>query len=103
NIPFLRPSVPVIYHHHERWDGTGYPEGLAGEDIPLAARIFILADIYDALISDRPYRKAMERSEIIKYMISERGKIFDPEIIDLFIENIDSLTNYSGREDFLRS
>ncbi|MDC7241853.1 MAG: HD-GYP domain-containing protein, partial [Spirochaetales bacterium] len=67
NIPFLRPAVPVIYHHHERWDGTGYPAGLAGEDIPLAARIFILADVYDALISNRPYRKAMERSEIIKY------------------------------------
>ncbi len=103
NIPFLRPAVPVIYHHHERWDGRGYPAGLAGEDIPLAARIFILADIYDALISDRPYRKAMDRDEIIKYMKSEREKIFDPGIIDLFIEKIDTMTNYSESEDFLRS
>lgn len=103
NIPFLIPAVPVIYHHHERWDGNGYPSGLKGEDIPLAARIFILADVYDALISDRPYREAMEKEEIITYMLSERGTYFDPELLDSFLEDIDDLTSYREMGDFLKA
>ncbi|MDC7232205.1 MAG: HD-GYP domain-containing protein [Spirochaetales bacterium] len=103
NVPFLKPAVPVIYHHHERWDGKGYPAGLKGEDIPIACRIFILADVYDALISDRPYRKAMEKEEIIDYMKSERGTYFDPELLDLFLGDIDSLTSYREIGDFLHA
>ena len=93
NIPFLSRSLPVIYSHHERWDGSGYPDGLKEEEIPFNARIFILADIYDALVSDRPYRKAMEQEEIISIMSSEKGKIFDPELLDLFIKNINEVTS----------
>jgi HD-GYP domain-containing protein (c-di-GMP phosphodiesterase class II) len=103
NIPFLKPAVPVIYHHHERWDGNGYPAGLKGKDIPLAARIFILADVYDALISDRPYRKAMKKEEIITYMKSERGTYFDPELLDIFLEDLDHLTYYRDLGDFLKA
>ncbi|MBF9017011.1 MULTISPECIES: HD-GYP domain-containing protein [unclassified Oceanispirochaeta] len=103
NIPFLKPAVPVIYHHHERWDGTGYPSGLKGEDIPLAARIFILADVYDALISDRPYRKAMEKEEIVNYMKSERGTYFDPDLLDIFLADLDNLTYYRELGDFLKA
>lgn len=102
NIPFLKPAVPVIYHHHERWDGKGYPFGLEGEDIPLAARIFILADIYDALISDRPYRKAMKKEEIVSYMKSERGTFFDPELLDIFLRDLDELTYYKELGEFLK-
>ncbi len=103
NIPFLRPAVPVIYHHHERWDGKGYPEGLGGHDIPLAARIFMIADVYDALISDRPYRKAMSREEIVKYMISEREVFFDPELLDLFLEDVDSMVRDRANDEILFS
>ena len=92
NIPFLKPAMNVIYYHHERWDGTGYPEGLKGEEIPYTARIFMIADIYDALISDRPYRKAMSRGEIADYMLREKGSFFDPDLINLFLEDMDTLT-----------
>ncbi|MDA3956977.1 HD domain-containing phosphohydrolase [Oceanispirochaeta sp.] len=93
NIPFLRPAIPVIYYHHERWDGQGYPEGLKGDGIPYTARIFMIADIYDALISDRPYRKAMSQSDITDYMCSERGTFFDPELIDIFLNDVNNLTS----------
>jgi hypothetical protein len=103
SIPFLKPAVPVIYHHHERWDGKGYPEGLGGTDIPLAARIFMIADVYDALISDRPYRKAMSREEIVDYMRSEREVFFDPELLDLFLEDVDSMVRDRANDENLIS
>ena len=103
NIPFLKPAVPVIYHHHERWDGQGYPLGLKGSDIPLSARIFIIADVYDALISDRPYRKAMNREEIVDYMRSEREVYFDPEILDLFLDDVDGIVKQRQDDGILIS
>jgi putative nucleotidyltransferase with HDIG domain len=77
-----RPWVPVIHHHHERWDGNGYPAGLAGEEIPLGARIIAVADAYDAMTTDRVYRKAFPVEKALKELRDQRGIQFDPEIVD---------------------
>ena len=77
-IRFLAPAVSWIYHHHEHWDGRGYPDGLKGEDIPLPSRILQVADAYDAMTSSRPYRSAMERSEAVKELERNSGSQFDP-------------------------
>lgn len=84
-VNFLQPSVEVAYSHHERWDGLGYPEGLKGEEIPLSARIFAIVDQWDALTSDRPYRKAWTREKVITYLRENAGKIYDPEIVNVFL------------------
>jgi cyclic di-GMP phosphodiesterase len=80
NIPFLKGSVPIIYCHHERFDGAGYPRGLHGQTIPVEARVFSIADALDAMLSDRPYKAAMAFTEARNVLISESGKQFDPEI-----------------------
>jgi diguanylate cyclase (GGDEF)-like protein/PAS domain S-box-containing protein len=85
-IQFLHAIIPLIFYHHERWDGKGYPTGLGGEDIPFGARIIAVADVYQALISDRPYRKAYPRSEVIKIMKEGAGTQFDPQIINVFLK-----------------
>jgi response regulator RpfG family c-di-GMP phosphodiesterase len=85
-IPFLRSSAPVVRHHHERYDGKGYPNGVAGEQIPLGARLFTLADTLDAMTSDRAYRKAVGLSEVYAEVCRERGRQFDPQIADLFLK-----------------
>ncbi|HLK60189.1 MAG TPA: HD-GYP domain-containing protein, partial [Chthonomonadaceae bacterium] len=90
-ISFLTPALPIPFCHHERWDGTGYPNGLAGEDIPLAARIFAIADVWDALSSDRPYRAAWPRSRVIEHIRSLRGTHFDPRVVDAFLDLITEL------------
>lgn len=87
-VGFLRPSLDVAYSHHERWDGLGYPEGLKGEAIPLAARLFTVVDQWDALTSDRPYRKAWSREKVIAYLQEYSGKIYDPKIVDIFLSVI---------------
>ena len=79
---------PAILYHHEHWDGGGYPEGLNGEDIPFMARILTITDVYDALREDRPYRKGLSRGEIRAYFEAEKGKIFDPELVDVFLRSI---------------
>jgi putative nucleotidyltransferase with HDIG domain len=84
-VAFLQPSIEIAYSHHERWDGLGYPEGLKGEEIPLSARIFAIVDQWDALTSDRPYRKAWGREAVITYMRENAGKIYDPEIVSVFL------------------
>ena len=84
-IPFLRPAVDIPYSHHENWDGTGYPRGLKGEDIPTAARIFALADVWDALRVDRPYRQGLPDAEAREFIRSNRGVRFDPAIVDVFL------------------
>lgn len=84
-IPFLQPAIQVAYHHHERWDGSGYPEGLRGEQIPLPARIFTVIDNWDALNSNRPYRKAWPREEVVTYLKANAGSIFDPKVVDTFL------------------
>lgn len=85
HIDYLQAALEIPYGHHEKWDGTGYPRGLAGEQIPVAARLFAIVDVYDALISDRPYRKALPRTEVIAYLKSQSGSHFDPVALDLFL------------------
>jgi putative nucleotidyltransferase with HDIG domain len=87
-VDFLQPCIDVAYSHHERWDGLGYPEGLKGTEIPLSARIFAVVDQWDALTSDRPYRKAWTREKVIAYFRENAGKIYDPEIINVFLTMI---------------
>ncbi len=89
-IEFLRPSLDIPYCHHEKWDGTGYPRGLKEEEIPLAARIFAVVDVWEALISDRPYRKAWSKEDAIEYIRSEKGKHFDPHVVEAFLRKIRS-------------
>ena len=84
-IAFLRPALEIPYCHHERWDGTGYPRGLQGEQIPLAARIFALADVWDALRSNRPYRKSWCVDQVRQFIQAEKGSHFDPNLVDLFL------------------
>ncbi len=84
DIPFLTEAVKVAYSHHERWNGTGYPLGLKGEQIPILARAFALADVYDALRSERPYKHAWPRDEVTAYIQAESGKHFDPAMVEAF-------------------
>ena len=86
HIEYLKDAIDIPYYHHEKWDGTGYPRGLIGKEIPLSARIFALVDVYDALGSDRPYRKAWDKERIIKYIIDNSGKYFDPRIVKIFLK-----------------
>lgn len=83
-ISFLGPALDIPYAHHEKWDGTGYPRGLMGEQIPLSARIFALADVWDALRSNRPYRSARPREMVYAYIKEQAGKHFDPTIVEAF-------------------
>jgi putative nucleotidyltransferase with HDIG domain len=86
SIDFLLPALDIPYCHHEKWDGTGYPRGLRGEEIPLAARIFPVTDVWDALISDRPYRKALPHDEVRQRIQDGSGKHFDPHVVEAFME-----------------
>lgn len=101
----LRDIVPAVRNHHENWDGTGYPDGLAGERIPLASRIIMFADTIDAMTSDRPYRKALDadavRAELIKY----RGRQFDPSICDALLSSgrYEALFKYSSHQSLLHT
>jgi response regulator RpfG family c-di-GMP phosphodiesterase len=85
-VGYLEPALEIPHWHHEKWDGTGYPQGLKGEEIPLAARLFAVADVYDALISKRPYRSAWAKADAVRYMASEAGKHFDPKILPEFLD-----------------
>lgn len=88
-IDYLRSALEIPYSHHEKWDGSGYPRGLKGKDIPISARIFAVVDVYDALTSDRVYRKAWLKPVVIKYLIEKRGRDFDPTVVDAFIRILD--------------
>jgi putative nucleotidyltransferase with HDIG domain len=88
NIEYLKPALDVVLYHHEKWDGSGYPRGLNGEEIPLSARIFTVVDVWDALTSKRPYRLAWPTNEVRSYLIKESGKQFDPRIVDEFLKLI---------------
>jgi putative nucleotidyltransferase with HDIG domain len=83
-IPFLQEALPIIRYHHERWDGSGYPHGLTGKDIPIQARIFAVADAYDALTSTRLYRKKSSGEEALQYLREQAGVLFDPQVIEIF-------------------
>ena len=85
-VAFLRPALDIPYCHHEKWDGTGYPQGLAGEDIPLAARMFAIVDVWDALRSDRPYRKAWPCERVLDHIRGLSGTHFDPQVVAAFLD-----------------
>ena len=85
-IAFLVPAIDIPYCHHEKWDGSGYPRGLRGKDIPFAARIFPVVDVWDALTSNRPYRKALPQYEVRQRIKNDSGKHFDPVVVDAFME-----------------
>jgi putative two-component system response regulator len=82
--------------HHERWDGGGYPRGLAGEDIPILGRIAAIADVFDALTSDRVYRSAVQIQDAVEQIKAERGRHFDPGLVDLFVSSVEDLAAIRG-------
>jgi response regulator RpfG family c-di-GMP phosphodiesterase len=84
-IEYLKPALEIPYCHHEKWDGTGYPRGLKGEQIPLAGRVFAIIDVWDALRSDRPYRNAWPEEKVLAYIKEQSGTHFEPAIVDLFL------------------
>jgi HD-GYP domain-containing protein (c-di-GMP phosphodiesterase class II) len=85
-IVFLHQAIEIPYYHHERWDGNGYPQGLKGEEIPLAARIFAVVDVWDALISDRPHRKAWSEELALSLIKEQSGQQFDPSVVEAFLK-----------------
>ncbi|MBT3190483.1 MAG: PAS domain S-box protein [Anaerolineae bacterium] len=89
SIDYLEPALDIPYCHHEKWDGTGYPRGLVGEQIPLNARIFAVVDVWDALRSERPYKKAWSQEKTLAYIQAESAKHFDPQVVDAFIKYLD--------------
>jgi HD-GYP domain-containing protein (c-di-GMP phosphodiesterase class II) len=89
HIEFLQPALDIPYCHHEKWDGTGYPRGLKGEDIPLAARIFAVVDVWQALTSDRIYRKAWSKEKALTHIKSSSGTHFDPRVVEVFVRTIE--------------
>jgi HD-GYP domain-containing protein (c-di-GMP phosphodiesterase class II) len=89
-IAYLRPALDIPYCHHEKWDGSGYPRGLAGEAIPLAARLFAVVDVYDALTSERSYRQPWPVKQVLEHIQAESGKHFDPQVVTAFLRLIQS-------------
>lgn len=94
-IAFLRPALDIPYCHHEKWDGTGYPRGLQGEEIPLAARLFAIVDVWDALRSDRPYRKGWTDRKVRAYLRAQAGTHFEPRLVRAFMKTLAQLKKYS--------
>jgi len=84
----LHDILPYIYHHHERWDGKGYPNGLKGKGISIGGRILALADVYDALTTARPYHPARPKEEVLLFIQSQAGKHFDPDLVPVFIRTM---------------
>jgi putative nucleotidyltransferase with HDIG domain len=87
-VGFHYPVVPIVRHHHERWDGVGYPDGLKGEDIPLTARILTVVDCFDALREDRQYRRGLTREEAVEFLLKNSGSQYDPRVVGLFITHL---------------
>jgi HD-GYP domain-containing protein (c-di-GMP phosphodiesterase class II) len=85
-VPQLASTLPGVRHHHERWDGRGYPDRLKGENIPLAARILAVADTFDAMTSDRPYRKGMAQDVALEEIAKNAGTQFDPQLAQAFVQ-----------------
>ena len=85
-IRYLSPALDIPHWHHERWDGNGYPDKLEGEQIPLSTRVFTVADVYHALVSDRPYRNAWSKQKAIEYIKEQTGKSFDPGVVPEFLK-----------------
>ena len=91
-ITYLKPALDIPYCHHEKWDGTGYPRGLKGEEILPAARLFAVVDVWDALMSDRPYREAWPEEKVLEHIRSLAGTHFDPKAVELFFKVINENT-----------
>jgi len=89
-IKFLEDAIPIVLHHHEHWNGNGYPLGLKAEAIPLPARIFAVVDVYDAVTSERPYRRTMSHEQAIAILRAQNGIVFDPKVVAQFIEIVTS-------------
>jgi HD-GYP domain-containing protein (c-di-GMP phosphodiesterase class II) len=87
-IEFLKPAIDIPYYHRERWDGSGYPQGLKGEEIPFAARIFAVVDVWEALTSDRPYRPAWEPRHVAVFLREQAGIKFDAHVVEIFLSEI---------------
>lgn len=85
-IPFLTPALDIPFNHHERWNGSGYPRGLTGKEIPLPARLFSIVDVWDAMSSDRPYRKAIPEKKVLQHIREQAGHLFDPKAVDTFLD-----------------
>lgn len=96
-VGFLRYAKEIVTWHHERWDGGGYPDGLAGEAIPLSARLMALADVFDALTSVRVYKAAMSPSRTREIILQDRGRHFDPDVVDAFVDAFDEFVEISRR------
>jgi putative two-component system response regulator len=100
--PVLDLAAEIALSHHEQFDGSGYPRGLAGNSIPLAGRIVAIADVYDALVSDRPYREALDPLDALQEMLDLRGARFDPELLDLFMTEFDRIAGAADEKGFHR-
>ena len=87
-IKYLRPALDIPRSHHEKWDGSGYPHGLSGEQIPLAARLFAIVDVWDALLADRPYRQGWPKEKVLAHIREQSGKHFDPQVVEMFLKLI---------------
>ena len=91
DLPWFKDAIDIILHHHEKFDGSGYPDGLKGNNIPMHARLFAVIDVFDALVSKRPYKEGMPMNKALKIIESEKGTHFDPKMVDLFFENINDI------------
>ncbi|MGE0306472.1 MAG: HD domain-containing phosphohydrolase [Acidimicrobiia bacterium] len=98
-LEFLRFAKEIAHHHHEKWDGTGYPDGLRGEEIPLSARLMALADVFDALVSKRVYKMAFPLEDAYELIVSERGKHFDPDVVDAFVAHFAHMSKIATHLD----
>lgn len=97
-MAFPGPLALIVRHHHENWDGTGYPDGLQGEAIPIGARVLAIVDCYDALTSDRPYRRALSHDRATAMILERRGTMYEPAIADTFVRIIEELRSAPDRE-----
>ena len=97
DLPFLKIAKEIAYSHQEKWDGSGYPEGLSGDDIPVSARIMAIADVYDALVSRRVYKEGMPHEQALGIIVEGKGSHFDPDIVDAFLEVADECRAIANR------
>ena len=87
-ISHLQGTLPYILYHHERWDGSGYPHGLHGKQIPVEGRVLAIADVYDALTTERPYHPPRPRAEVVKFLQLNSGTLFDPNLVSIFLSSL---------------
>ncbi len=87
-ISHLKETIPYILYHHERWDGSGYPVGISGQDIPLEGRLMAIVDVYDALTTERPYHPGLKHQEVILYIQANAGIKFDPDLVPIFVKTL---------------